>query len=158
MKTKLNCIKSALMVLARVICVACAAAVTLIPSIAFTQNWAIDWHTVDGGATTSSGGVFTISGTIGQPDAGRSTGGLFAMEGGFWSFFDSESLDVPMLQILPTGSGTATISWTPNPPGWTLQYAATLSSPAWTNAPSGTNNPATIPGNRPAGFYRLRRN
>ncbi|MBM4108262.1 MAG: hypothetical protein FJ255_05545 [Phycisphaerae bacterium] len=46
----------------------------------------IDWHTIDGGGGTSAGGSFTVSGTIGQPDAGPvMSGGVFALTGGFWA-------------------------------------------------------------------------
>ena len=44
-------------------------------------------HVVAGGGGTSSGGVFMVRGTIGQPDADPlqpSTGGRFAVTGGFW--------------------------------------------------------------------------
>ncbi|HYF15167.1 MAG TPA: hypothetical protein VD971_08875 [Phycisphaerales bacterium] len=52
---------------------------------AFAQPYAIDWYTIDGGGGTSSGGTFTLSGTIGQHDAGTvMTGGSFTLTGGFW--------------------------------------------------------------------------
>lgn len=44
----------------------------------------LDWHTIDGGGGTSSGGAFALSGTIGQPDAGMMSGGSFTLVGGFW--------------------------------------------------------------------------
>jgi hypothetical protein len=44
----------------------------------------ITWYTIDGGGGTSSGGTFTLSGTIGQPDAGTLSGGGFQCAGGFW--------------------------------------------------------------------------
>ncbi len=56
----------------------------LAPS-AFAQDFAIDWHTVDGGGGTSTGGGFELEGTIGQPDAGILTGGNFELSGGFWA-------------------------------------------------------------------------
>jgi hypothetical protein len=34
-----------------------------------SQNLAIDWSTIDGGGGTCTGGVYSVSGTIGQPDA-----------------------------------------------------------------------------------------
>ena len=41
--------------------------------------------TVDGGgAVQSSGGDYTLSGTIAQPDAGLLSAGAYAMTGGFW--------------------------------------------------------------------------
>ena len=48
-------------------------------------SFSIPWHTVDGGGGTSSGGAFTLIGSIGQPDAGAPmSGGAFALTGGFW--------------------------------------------------------------------------
>jgi len=45
----------------------------------------LSWHTVDGGGGTSTGGVYALSGTAGQPDASLSmTGGTYALSGGFW--------------------------------------------------------------------------
>mgnify|MGYP001488349017 CR=1 FL=1 len=51
---------------------------------AVTQ-YSINWSTIDCGGGVSSGGTFSITGTIGQPDAGRMTGGSFSLSGGFWS-------------------------------------------------------------------------
>lgn len=46
----------------------------------------LTWSTIDGGGyTVSTGGAFTLSGTIGQPDAGVSSGGAYTLSGGFWS-------------------------------------------------------------------------
>lgn len=43
-------------------------------------------YSIDGGAGISSGGNFTITGTIGQPDSGAaSSGGNFTVTGGFES-------------------------------------------------------------------------
>ncbi|MBN1507558.1 MAG: hypothetical protein JW955_11970 [Sedimentisphaerales bacterium] len=59
---------------------------------ALAQDYAIDWHTIDGGgagpANASAGGNYTLSGTIGQPDARNHpqpmTGGSYRLTGGFW--------------------------------------------------------------------------
>lgn len=59
-------------------------AILSISSAAYAQPFAIDWYTVDGGGGTSTGGSFTLSGTIGQPDAGVMSGGSFTLSGGFW--------------------------------------------------------------------------
>ncbi len=47
----------------------------------------IPWSTIDGGGViNASGGSFSLSGTIGQPDAGGPmTGGSFSLTGGFWA-------------------------------------------------------------------------
>lgn len=45
----------------------------------------LDPNTLDGGGGASTGGAFTLSGTIGQPDASNAmTGGAFQLTGGFW--------------------------------------------------------------------------
>jgi hypothetical protein len=45
----------------------------------------ISWYTIDGGGGTSAGEVFHVDGTIGQPDSGDSSGGIYRVIGGFWS-------------------------------------------------------------------------
>ncbi|GAB4411451.1 MAG: hypothetical protein Kow00123_25230 [Anaerolineales bacterium] len=46
----------------------------------------IPWFTADGGgATWSTGGDFTLGGTVGQPDAGALSGGAYTLLGGFWA-------------------------------------------------------------------------
>lgn len=46
----------------------------------------LTWNTIDGGgATFSSGGGYELGGTIGQADAGAMSGGVYALQGGFWS-------------------------------------------------------------------------
>ncbi|MDX1555655.1 MAG: hypothetical protein R3212_06490 [Xanthomonadales bacterium] len=49
-------------------------------------EFSIDWYTIDGGGGTSTGGVFSLTGTIGQHDASPATaqGGAFSLSGGFW--------------------------------------------------------------------------
>src|SRR5580765_2937247 len=55
----------------------------------YAQTYAIDWFSIDGGGGTSSGGAFSLSGTIGQPDANPQpmSGGNFSLIGGFWSLW-----------------------------------------------------------------------
>jgi hypothetical protein len=49
------------------------------------QSYAISRWTVDGGgATVSTGGGYSLGGTIGQPDAGVLAGGSYTLAGGFW--------------------------------------------------------------------------
>ena len=43
------------------------------------------WTVDGGGYTFSSGGVYTLGGTVGQPDAGEAlTGSDYTLVGGFW--------------------------------------------------------------------------
>lgn len=52
-----------------------------------TPDFELTWHTIDGGgAMFTAGGVFEVSGTIGQPDVGVDvlSNGSFELTGGFW--------------------------------------------------------------------------
>jgi hypothetical protein len=52
---------------------------------AASGGYSLDWWTVDGGGGSSStGGSYSLGGSIGQPDAGTSSGGTYLLEGGFW--------------------------------------------------------------------------
>ena len=125
--------------------------------ISQAQSYSIDWHTIDGGGGTSTGGVYAVSGTIGQPDAGGPmNGGQFTLTGGYWALPTAvQSSNAPTLLIGPVAPGFATISWTPATPGFVLQSSPTLTPPAWTAAPSGATNPITVPATLPTKFYRL---
>jgi len=121
-------------------------------------QFAINWHTIDGGGGTSTGDVYSVSGTIGQPDAGPTmTNGPYAITGGFWALPQAvPTPGAPMLTIVPAGAGLAQISWTPDTgSGWVLQETLALSPAAWINAPTGATNPIVVPATIPAKFYRL---
>lgn len=60
-------------------------ALLAVPSIA--ADFDLAWHTMDGGGGYSSSSTFELTGTIGQPDAGPMTGGMFELSGGFWPAF-----------------------------------------------------------------------
>jgi hypothetical protein len=62
-----------------------ALAATLLLAAPAAAEYRIDWYTIDSGGGTSSGGSYQLSGTIGQPDAGRASGGDFELVGGFWA-------------------------------------------------------------------------
>jgi hypothetical protein len=126
------------------------------------QSYSIDWFTIDGGGGTSTGGLYSVSGTIGQPDANAQPmiGGNYSLVGGFWSLFAVQTPDAPFLTIRLTTTNTAVVSWPSPSTGFTLQQNADLLTTNWVAAPqsvtdNGTNkfiivNPPT--GNR---FYRL---
>jgi hypothetical protein len=61
----------------------------------------------------------------------------------------------PTLTIVRTPPTQATISWTPATPGFVLQEKTNLTSGNWSNSPSGSTNPITVPATLPAKFYRL---
>lgn len=48
-------------------------------------SYDLSWWTVDAGGGTSSGNGYTLSGTLGQPDAGTiASGGGYTLASGFW--------------------------------------------------------------------------
>ncbi len=123
------------------------------------QTYTIDWFTIDGGGGTSTGGVYSLSGTIGQPDAGGPvTAGSYSLVGGFWALpIAVQSADAPMLSIVLSGSEQARISWTPDTPGFALQETTNLSTGPWVNSASGSSNPVIVPATLPIKSYRLRK-
>ena len=61
------------------------------------QSFALDWFSISGGGGTSSGGGYTMSGTIGQADAGEMSGGPYLLQGGFWSLTGAQTPGVPLV-------------------------------------------------------------
>ncbi len=57
--------------------------VLIAPAASSEGAYVLDWSTIDGGGGTSSGGPYTLTGTIGQPDAAYSAGGSYELLGGF---------------------------------------------------------------------------
>ena len=75
-----------------------------------TAQYELSWYTIDGGGGRSSGGPYTITGTVGQPDAAYSAGGNFELLGGFWPggplcFVDFEHFARFAEYWLETGTG-----------------------------------------------------
>ena len=130
-------------------------------AVAEAQPFVIDWFTIDGGGGTSTGGIYSVSGTIGQPDAGGPmTGGNFSLVGGFWSFFAVQTPGAPLLRIALTTTNSALVSWAFPSTGFSLQQNASLTTTNWIAPPQSVTNNGTINFiivNPPSGnrFYRL---
>lgn len=63
--------------------------------------YSISWWTVDSGGGNSVGDVYTLSGTIGQPDAGAQlSGGDFTLQGGFWASSSGTTKNYLYLPVL----------------------------------------------------------
>jgi hypothetical protein len=120
-------------------------------------QFAIDWSTIDGGGGTSTGGVYAVSGTIGQPDASQQTmtGGNYSLTGGFWALYAVQTPGAPTLTIVPDTPGNAKISWTPNNTNYVLQENLDIATTNWVFSPSGSTNPIVVPTTLPTKFYRL---
>ena len=131
---------------------------------AFAQSYAIDWFTIDGGGGTSTGGVYQVSGTVGQPDAGPTmSGGNYSEDGGFWSIIAAlQTPGAPTLTVTLTTTNTAVVSWPYPSTGFALEQNPALGTTNWTsvtNAVSndGSFNRVVVPANTGNKFYRLKK-
>ncbi len=128
------------------------------PLIGFGQQYSIGWYKVAGGGGVSTGGVYQVSGTIGQPDAsGAMSGGPYSVTGGFWSLYAVQTPGAPLLAITRAGN-QAIVSWDPTITGWTLQTNSSLAAPAaWGNYLGAiVNNRATNAPPKGNVFFRLK--
>ena len=88
------------------------------------QTYSIDWFKIAGGGGTSTGGVYTVSGTIGQHDAGGPLiGGNYSLTGGFWSLVAIQTTNAPFLKIFLSTTNTAVVSWPSPSTGWRIQQS-----------------------------------
>jgi hypothetical protein len=105
----------------------------LLPSLGIAQNYNIDWYKVAGGGGTSTNGQYSLSGTIGQPDAsGSMKGGNYSLTGGFWSIYAVQALGAPLLTITYAGN-KAIVSWPSPSTGFVLQTNLNLATGNWGN-------------------------
>jgi len=126
-------------------------------------QYAINWHTMDGGGGTSTGGTYSVSGTIGQPDASAAgTNGQYSVTGGFWSGVSVlQTVGAPWLSIELLSSGQVILSWPASVSGFTLEEAMSVSG-AWTNTPqtivdTDSEHTVTVPATSSAKIFRLRK-
>jgi hypothetical protein len=128
--------------------------------ISYAQSYSIDWYKVSGGGGTSTGGVYSVSGTIGQHDAGGPmNGGSYSVTGGFWALIAPlQTPGAPTLYI-SRGTNSVTVYWQAVS-GWSLQQNNSVTAPAGWSASTGiTSSGGTNYLNltRPTGqlFFRL---
>lgn len=134
----------------------------LVGPTAQAQTFSIDWSKISGGGGTSTGGVFQVTGTIGQADAGGPmTGGNFSLTGGFWSLVSAvQTAGTPPLTITHAAN-TVRVSW-PATGTYTLQQNSDVAAAAgWATSgytvttANGTNSATFIPGPGKL-FFRLK--
>ena len=138
------------------------------PALGFAQSYTIDWYKIAGGGGTSTGATYSVSGTIGQPDAsGAMSGGpvtgnnYYSLTGGFWSLISVvQTAGLPTLIVTHSGN-TVTVSW-PATGSYTLQQNGNLAiSGGWTTSgysistANGTNS-ITITSATGNLFFRLK--
>jgi hypothetical protein len=113
--------------------------VLLTPLMGSAQSYSIGWYKIAGGgawsATPNGAAVYSVNGTIGQPDAGGAmAGGGYSITRGFWSLISTEQTpDAPLLSIAAYGTNVI-ISWPCPSTGFHLEVATYLNTAAinWT--------------------------
>ena len=149
----------------RWMCPVLCAAWLFVPNPLNAQEFSLDWFAIAAGGGESSGGDFELSATVGQPDAGDTLGGDFAIIGGFWSIVTVVDTPAAISLNVSLVDGNVIISWPENESaGFALEETAALTNPSgsavWTtvNASPDTSNGTKsvrlplVSGNR---FYRL---
>jgi hypothetical protein len=138
-----------------------ALAFAVIAIAAQAQDYKIDWFTMDGGGGTSTGGVYSVSGTIGQPDAGQMSGGSYTLDGGFWGIIGAVQMPgAPYLSVSRTTTNTVLVAWPYPSEGFALQQNGSPVTTNWvgvSNAPVQVGQQWQLIAQPPAGnrFYRL---
>ncbi|MDD5140789.1 MAG: hypothetical protein PHY43_11080 [Verrucomicrobiales bacterium] len=128
----------------------------------YAQQYSVDWYNVADGGGTSTNGQYSVSGTIGQPDAsGAMSGGQYSVTGGFWSLINVvQTPGAPTLFISHSGN-TVTVYWQ-DVSGWNLVQSGNLTTPiaSWSPGSSPTLTGGTNYLNlvNPSGnlFFRLK--
>ena len=132
----------------------------MLASDARAQSYSLDWYKFSGGGGTCTNGQYSLTGTIGQPDASANnamTGGGYSLTGGFWSLISVvQTAGAPLLTINYAGN-QAVVSWSPAATGWTLQTNNNLATGVWGNY-TGTVVNNTVTYAPPVGnlFFRLK--
>jgi len=128
----------------------------------WAQSYTVDWYKVAGGGGTSTGGTYSVSGTIGQPDASAPmTGGNYSVTGGYWALVNVvQTPGAPTLYI-SSSENVVSVYWQ-NVSGWNLVQAGNLTTPiaSWSasSSPTLTGGTNYLNLTNPAGnvFFRLK--
>jgi hypothetical protein len=143
--------------------VAIGIASMLAPLALQAAPYTVDGFTIEGGGGSSTGGVYAVSGTIGQPEAGAMSGGSYTLVGGFWGMVAAiQTPGAPCLGVLRSNA-TVVVFWPQPAPGWTLEFTTNLpNASAWTAVPPPystnlTSCLVTEPAAAGQKFYRLRK-
>ena len=126
------------------------------------QAYSVDWYKIAGGGGVSGNGQYSVSGTIGQPDAiSAMSGGNYSLTGGFWSLISFvQTSGAPVLTITYSGNNVI-VSWPSPATGFVLQQSDNLSTASWSASGFMVNSNSTtmsITITAPTGnlFFRLK--
>jgi hypothetical protein len=125
------------------------------------QQYSIPWYKLAGGGGSSTGGVYSVSGTIGQPDSGAMSGGNYSLTGGFWALYARQTPGAPELGIRITAPNTVMVYWPSPSTGFEPQVNTDLATANWVTPAETVQDNGTIKYilvNPPSGnrFYRLK--
>jgi len=130
---------------------------------ALGQQYSIDWFKVAGGGGTSTNAQYSLSGKVGQQDAGYMSGGNYTLDGGFWGIVAAiQTPGAPFLRVVLTATKAVVVAWPTPSTGFSLQQNTNLST---ANNWAGVTNAVNVVGSEnqvivspPTGnrFYRLK--
>jgi hypothetical protein len=75
----------------------------LFASCAFAQQFSIGWAKITGGSSTSSGGAYSVSGSISPAVAGAVSGGNYTLGNSYWGII--AGVQSPGVQLAITAAG-----------------------------------------------------
>ena len=106
--------------------------VTCFTALVALGEYSIGWYSVGGGGGTSSNLQYSISATIGRPDAGGVlSGGGYSLVGGFWAIYAVSTPGTPRLTIFVTRTNTVLVVWPSPSTGFGLQQNSGLNLGNW---------------------------
>jgi hypothetical protein len=128
----------------------------LLATAGLAQQYFIGWYKIGGGGGTSANGQFSVTGSIGQPEAGPAmTGGAYSVTGGFWSLMAVQTPGAPLLGIAASGNQVV-VSWPSPSTGYVLQTNSDLNPANWGDYGGTVNsNSAAMAPPRGNLFFRL---
>lgn len=138
------------------------AALLTVSTASAQTNYSLDWWTIDGGSGASTGGVYSVTCTIGQPDGGAMSGGNFTLEGGFWGIIGAvQPPGAPHMDINLSATNSVIVSWPAGSTTWQLEQNNSLNTTNWVKvgtAPQQVGDIMQFIVSPPTGarFYRLR--
>lgn len=130
--------------------------------LAHAQNYGISWYKIAGGGGSSTGGVYSVTGTIGQPDAGHLVGGNYAIDGGYWGIIAAvQTAGAPLLTVT-LASPNVLVSWPAPSTGFILQQNFDPGTTNWTTVgqsiqTTNGSNFVTVPSSVGNKFFRLKK-
>jgi len=105
-------------------------------ALAVRGQYSIGWYRIAAGGGASTGGGYSVTGAIGQHDAGALlAGGNYSLTGGFWSLVTAvQTAGAPLLTVQLINPTTVKVSWPSPSTGWGLQQSSNLGSANWPNS------------------------